>query len=118
MHPVVEDVAPTSPADPQGTVEFYAVIFLSIGATLGASAFGIMMGSVRRLSTLAWRTLSLAAYSALLAGTVTYYVDGALGALTGHTWQVLGTFWLYAIAVGGAISKAAAIRRASSGRGT
>jgi hypothetical protein len=108
LAPVVEDVAPTSPADPQGTVEFYAVIFLSIGATLGASAFGIMMGSVRRLSTLAWRTLSLAAYSALLAGTVTYYVDGALGALTGHTWQVLGTFWLYAMAVGGAVTGVAA----------
>ena len=33
---VVEDVAPTSSADPSGTVEFYAVIFISIGASLGA----------------------------------------------------------------------------------
>jgi hypothetical protein len=104
LTPVVEDVAPPSPADPQGTVEFYAVIFLSIGATLGASAFGLMMGSVRRMSTLALRTLNLAAYSALLAATVTYYVDGALGALTGHTWAVFGTLWLYAMAVGGAIT--------------
>jgi hypothetical protein len=108
LAPAVADIAPTSPADPQGTVEFYAVIFLSIGATLGASAFGIMMGSVRRPSTLAWRTLSLAAYSAVLAGAVTLYVDGTLGALTGHTWQVFGTFWLYAMAVGGAVTGVAA----------
>ena len=71
MPPIVEDVAPTSAADPQGTVEFYAIIFLSIGATVGASAFGFMMGKVRKPSTLALRTLSLAAYSALLAGAVT-----------------------------------------------
>jgi hypothetical protein len=104
----VEDVAPTTAADPQGTVEFYAVIFLSIGATLGASVFGFMMGSVRRLSTLALRTLSLAAYSVLLAGGVTVYVDGVLGALTSHTWQVFGALWLYAMAVAGAVTGVAA----------
>ena len=36
----MEDVAPTSAADPSGTVEFYVVIFISIGASLGATAFG------------------------------------------------------------------------------
>jgi hypothetical protein len=108
LSPSVEDVAPTSPADPQGTVEFYAVIFLSIGATLGATVFGRMMGSVRRLSTLALRTLSLAAYSALLAGGVTIYVDAVLGALTSHTWQVFGALWLYAMAVAGAVTGVAA----------
>ena len=101
-------VAPTSPADPQGTVEFYAVIFLSIGATMGAAVFGLMMGSVRRLSTLALRTLSLAAYSALLAGGVTLYVDAVLGALRGHTWQVFGALWLYAMGVAGAVTGVAA----------
>ncbi|MDT5074145.1 MAG: hypothetical protein QOH82_3465, partial [Mycobacterium sp.] len=95
-------------ADPQGTVEFYAVIFLSIGATLGAAVFGLMMGSVRRLSTLALRTLSLAAYSALLAGGVTLYVDAVLGALRGHTWQVFGALWLYAMGVAGAVTGVAA----------
>jgi hypothetical protein len=108
LTPVVEDVAPTSPADPQGTVEFYAVIFLSIGATVGAAVFGRMMGSVRRTSTLALRTLSLAAYSALLAGGVTIYVDGVLGALTSHTWQIFGALWLYAMAVSGAVTGVAA----------
>ena len=104
LTPSVEDVAPTSAADPQGTVEFYAVIFLSIGATMGAAVFGLMMGSVRRLSTLALRTLSLAAYSALLAGAVTFYVDGVLAALTSHTWQIFGALWLYAMAVAGAVT--------------
>jgi hypothetical protein len=108
LTPAVEDVAPASPADPQGTVEFYAVIFLSIGATVGATLFGRMMGSVRRPSTLALRTLSLAAYSALLAGGVTVYVDGVLGALTTNTWQVFGALWLYAVAVGGAVTGVAA----------
>jgi len=108
LTPRVDDVAPTPAADPQGTVEFYAVIFLSIGATMGAAAFGLMMGSVRRLSTLALRTLSLAAYSALLAGAVTVYVDAVLGALTAHTWQVFGSLWLYAFGVAGAVTGVAA----------
>lgn len=108
LQPSVEDVAPTSSADPQGTVEFYAVIFLSIGATLGASAFGWIAGRVRHPWTLAQRTFSLAVYSALLAGVVTTYVDGVLGALSGHTWQVFGALWLYAMAVGGAVTGVAA----------
>ncbi len=38
----VRDIAPTSAADPSGTVEFYAIIFISIGASLGATAFGYL----------------------------------------------------------------------------
>lgn len=104
----VVDVAPTTDADPQGTVVFYAVIFLSIGASVGATLFGRMMGSVRTFPTLTWRTLSLTAYSVVLAGTVTLYVDPVLGALTGHTWQVFGALSLYAIAVAGAVTGVAA----------
>ncbi len=104
----VTDVAPTTAADPQGTVVFYAVIFLSIGASVGAAIFGRMMGSVRKPATLAWRTLSLTASSAMLAAGVTLYVDLVLGALTGHTWQVFGAFFLYAMAVGGAVTGVAA----------
>lgn len=104
----VTDVAPPTAADPQGTVVFYAVIFLSIGASVGATVFNRMMGSVRHATTLAWRTLSLAAYSAVLAGGVTLYVDVILGALTGHTWQVFGALFLYALAVAGAVTGVAA----------
>ncbi|MGP4054669.1 hypothetical protein ACTWP6_07570 [Mycobacterium sp. 4D054] len=105
---VVEDVAPTTAADPSGTVEFYAVIFLSIGASLGAALLGRLMGSVRTPATFALRTASLAVFSTVLAGVVTAYVGPVLGALTGHTWQVFGGLWLYAMAVGGAITGVAA----------
>lgn len=51
--------------------------------------------------------MTLAGYSALLAGGITLYVDVVLGALVGHTWQLFGTLWLYAMAVGGARRPAA-----------
>ncbi len=104
----VEDIAPTSAADPSGTVEFYAVIFLSIGASLGATAFGYIMGKVRKPATFLMRTLTLTGYSALLAGVVTVYVDAMLGALSGHTLAVFGVLWMYALAVGGAVTGVAA----------
>jgi hypothetical protein len=108
LTPAVEDVAPASAGDPSGTVEFYAVIFISIGATVGATVFGRIMGTVRKPGTLTLRTFSLAGYSALLAAGVTVYVDVILGALTGHTWQLFGALWLYAMAVGGAVTGVAA----------
>jgi hypothetical protein len=104
----VVDVAPPSAGDPSGTVEFYAIIFISIGATVGATVVGRFMGTVRKPATLALRTMTLAGYSALLAAAVTLYVDVILGALTGHPWQVFGVLWLYAIAVGGAVTGVAA----------
>ena len=104
----VEDVAPTSAADPSGTVEFYAIIFLSIGASLGATAFGYIMGKVRKPMRFLLRTMTLAGYSALLAGVVTVYVDAMLGALPGHTLAVFGALWLYAMAVAGAVTGVAA----------
>ena len=108
LHAVVEDVAPPSAGDPSGTVEFYAVIFVSIGATVAAAVLGRFMGTVRRPIRLVLRTATLAGYSALLAGGVTLYVDVILGALVGHTWQVFGALWLYSMAVSGAITGVAA----------
>lgn len=104
----VEDVAPASAGDPSGTVEFYATIFISIGASVGATVLGRLMGVVRTPLTLMLRSATLAGFSAVLAGAVTVYVDVILGALTGHTWQVFGALWLYAMAVGGAITGVAA----------
>jgi hypothetical protein len=104
----VEDVAPASAADPSGTVEFYAIIFISIGASLGATVFGYIMGKVRKPVRFVLRSLTLAGYSAALAGVVTVYVDAVLGALSGHTWAVFGALWLYAMAVAGAVTGVAA----------
>ena len=108
LKPAVEDVAPASAGDPSGTVEFYAIIFISIGASVGATVLGRSMGTVRRPLTLALRTATLAGFSAVLAGAVTVYVDVILGALTAHTWQLFGALWLYAMAVAGAITGVAA----------
>ncbi|MCT7661932.1 hypothetical protein [Mycobacterium deserti] len=108
LRATVEDVAPVSAADPSGTVEFYAVIFISIGASVGATVLGRFMGTVRTPAILGLRTVTLAGYSALLAGGVTLYVDVILGALVGHGWQVFGALRLYAMAVAGAITGTAA----------
>jgi hypothetical protein len=108
LKPSVEDVAPASAGDPSGTVEFYAIIFISIGASVGATVLGRLMGTVRRPLTLALRTATLAGFSAVLAGAVTVYVDVILGALTAHTWHLFGALWLYAMAVAGAITGVAA----------
>lgn len=102
--PAVTDIAPTTPGNPSGTVEFYAIIFISLGASVGAAAFGYLAGPARRPVTLVLRTVTLAGYSALLAGLVTVYVDAVLGALVGHPWQVFGVLWLYCMAVGGAVT--------------
>lgn len=102
--PSVTDIAPTSAGNPSGTVEFYAIIFVSLGASIGATAFGYLVGSVRRPWTLALRTVTLSTYAALLAGVVTIYVDTGIDALGAHPWQVFGALWLYAMAVGGAVT--------------
>jgi hypothetical protein len=108
LAPTVEDVAPASAGDPSGTVEFYAIIFISIGASVGATVLGRVMAAVRRPLTLALRTATLAGYSALLAAGVTVYVDVILGALTSHAWRLFGALSLYAMAVGGAVTGVAA----------
>ncbi len=104
LTPAVTDIAPTAAGNPSGTVEFYAIIFVSLGASIGAAAFGYLVGAVRRPWTLALRTLTLSIYATLLAGVVTLYVGTGIDALTTHPWQVFGALWLYAMAVGGAIT--------------
>ncbi|WP_408632947.1 ABC-2 transporter permease [Mycolicibacterium mengxianglii] len=104
LRPVVDDIAPTASGNPSGTVEFYAVIFLSIGASGGAAAFNMIIGKVGTLARFAWRTLTLLGYSALLAAAVTVYVHAVLDTDLGHQWQMFAALWLYALAVAGAIT--------------
>lgn len=108
LRPVIEDIAPTSAGNPSGTVEFYAVIFLSIGASAGAALFNQIMGRIRTPARFAWRSMTLIGYSALPAAAVTVYIDAILGADIGHPAQVFGALWLYALAVAGAITGLAA----------
>jgi hypothetical protein len=79
---------------------------LSIGASVGATMLGRLMGTIRRPPTLALRSATLAGYSALLSVAVTVYVDVILGALTAHTWQLFGALSLYGMAVGGVVTGA------------
>jgi len=43
------DVAPTSPGDPNGLVESYCVVFLGIGAAVGATVLARILGPVPHL---------------------------------------------------------------------
>lgn len=43
------DVAPTSPGDPNGLVEFYCVVFLGVGAAVGATMLARILGPVPKL---------------------------------------------------------------------
>jgi hypothetical protein len=93
------DVAPTSPNDPNGSVEFYCVVFLFLGGALGASVLGRVLGPVRRPSD-AVKTLGVALlYTALLSVAVTFFADIVFGALVGHFGPLFLALWLYLAAV-------------------
>lgn len=97
------DVAPTSPNDPNGTVEFYCVIFLSIGAALGATVLGRALdhalGPVRDLPGALGRLAAAVLYTALLSAAVTFFTDTVYGALVGHFGLLFLTLWAFALAV-------------------
>jgi hypothetical protein len=106
--PQVHDLAPLAPGDPAGTIEFYSIVFLTIGAALGATLIGRLLGTVRRLVHLVERTITLLAYTALLAAVLTWLSDGVFHALVGSPGHVFLVLWAYALAVGGAVTGVAA----------
>jgi hypothetical protein len=103
------DVAPTSPADPDGSVEFYCVVFLGLGAAAGATILARILGPVPRLRGALLRGTQVTVYSALLSAAVTVFADVVYGALAGHFWFLFLTLWLYAAAVCLAITGFAAL---------
>jgi hypothetical protein len=98
------DVAPTSPLDPNGSVEFYCVVFLGIGAAAGATVLARILGPVPRLRGALSRLGQVAVLTALLSAAITLFTDVVYGALAGHFWFLFLTLWLYAAAVGLAIT--------------
>ena len=54
------------------------------------------------------RTITLLAYTALLAAIITWLADGAMHALAGEPGQVFLVLWAYALAIGGAVTGVAA----------
>ena len=93
------DLAPTSPNDPNGTVEFYCIAFLFLGGAFGATALGRVAGPVRGLRGAFARVGLVVVYAALLSVVVTLFADVALGDLVGHFGFLFLTLWLFAVAV-------------------
>ena len=93
------DVAPTSPGDPNGLVEFYCVVFLGIGAAVGATMLARTLGPVPHLRGALKRLELMMMHTALLSASITLVTDVVYGALAGHFWGLFLTLWLYVVAV-------------------
>jgi Protein of unknown function (DUF3533) len=98
------DVAPTSPNDPNGTVEFYCIAFLFLGASIGATVLGRVAGPIRGPRGALARLGLVVVYAALLSVVVTLFADIALGDLVGHFGLLFLTLWLYVAAVSLAVT--------------
>jgi Protein of unknown function (DUF3533) len=95
----IVDVAPTSPNDPDGTVEFYCIVFLILGGSIGATVLGKLMGPVRGLRGALARLGLVLVYAAWLSIVVTLFADIVFGDLVGHFGLLFLTLWLYVAAV-------------------
>ena len=93
------DVAPTSPGDPNGLVEFYCVVFLGIGAAVGTTMLARILGPVPQLRGALKRLGLMMVQTALLSAAITLFTDVVYGALAGHFWFLFLTLWLYVVAV-------------------
>jgi hypothetical protein len=96
---ITVDLAPTSPNDPSGTVEFYCIAFLFLGGAIGATVLGRVAGPVRGLRGALARVGLVVVYAASLSVVVTLFADVALGDLVGHFGFLFLTLWLYVTAV-------------------
>jgi hypothetical protein len=95
----IVDVAPTSPNDPNGTVEFYCIVFLMLGGSIGATVMGKLAGPVRGLRGALARLALVLVYAAWLSIVVTFFADIVFGDLTGHFGFLFLSLWLFVGAV-------------------
>jgi hypothetical protein len=93
------DVAPTSPNDPNGTVEFYCIAFLTLGGAIGATVLGRIAGPVRGLRGALERLGLVLVYAGLLSVVVTFFADIVFGDLVGHFGLLFLILWLFVVAV-------------------
>lgn len=98
-HLSVFDLAPLAQADSSGAVEFFAIVFITIAASVGAGLLGRLLGPVSGLNQAAWRVLMLTCYTALLSAVFAVVVDAGFGALVGHPGPLFLVFWGYTTAV-------------------
>jgi hypothetical protein len=95
----IVDVAPTSPNDPNGTVEFYCIVFLFLGGSIGATVLGKLAGPVRGLRGALARLGLVLVYAAWLSVVVAFFADVVFGDLVGHFGFLFLTLWLFVAAV-------------------
>lgn len=103
------DLAPLPEKDPAGSIEFYAILFAGLGAALGATVFGRILGTVDTSSRFVERSIVLVVYAGALAGLITLWIDAALGAVTVDPGAVFAVLWLTGVAIGGAVTGVAAL---------
>lgn len=103
------DLAPLPKKDPVGSIEFYAILFAGLGAALGATVFGRILGTVDTSSRFVERSIVLVLYTGALAGLITLWIDTALGAVTVNPGAVFAVLWLTGLAIGGAVTGVAAL---------
>jgi hypothetical protein len=103
------DVAPTSPNDPSGTVEFYCIAFLGLGGMLGTSVLGRVLSPVRHPRDALRHLGVVVLYAALLSVAVTLLTDLAFGTLVGHFGFLFLTLWLFVLAMCLAVTGFAAL---------
>ena len=95
----IVDVAPTSPNDPNGTVEFYCIAFLFLGGAIGATVLGRVVGPVRGPRGALARLGLVLVYAGWLSVVVTFFADVVFGDLEGHFGFIFLTLWLFVAAV-------------------
>jgi hypothetical protein len=95
--------------DPVGSIEFYAILFAGLGAALGATIFGRILGTVDTSSKFVERSVVLVVYTAALAGLITLWIDAGLEAVTVNPGAVFAVLWLTGVAIGGAVTGVAAL---------
>lgn len=103
------DLAPLPQKDPVGSIEFYAILFAGLGAALGATVFGRILGTVDTSTKFVERSIVLVLYTGALAGLITLWIDAALGAVTVNPGAVFAVLWLTGMAIGGAVTGVAAL---------
>ncbi len=103
------DLAPLPANDPVGSIEFYAILFAGLGAALGATVFGRILGTVDTAKKFVERSVVLVLYAGVLAALITLWIDVALDAVTVDPWSVFAILWLTALAIGGAVTGVAAL---------
>ncbi|WP_163541213.1 hypothetical protein [Occultella kanbiaonis] len=106
----VVDLAPPSEHNPNGTLEFYLVIFLTLGASFGATIIGRVLGPIRTAAEFLTRAGVLIVLSTALAAGASFYATQLFDGITGeHGWAYFGALAFYCLAVSGAVTGIASL---------